>query len=182
MASVAPLEPHRFTREEYERMADLGALADMPVELLDGVIVTMSPQGDGHAEMIVALTGLLVDEARAMRLRIQLPLAAAPDSEPEPDVAVADRSAAGHPQTADLVIEVVVSKRVEAVRKTHVYARARATEYWIVDVPRRAVLVHDTPHDDGYANSRTLAGDDALVVPASGARFTVAELFAAAGL
>jgi Uma2 family endonuclease len=182
MSPVAPLEPHRFTRAEYERIVDSGALEDMPVELLDGVIVTMTPQGDGHADTIVALTQLLVAEAGAGRLRIQLPLAATDDSEPEPDVFVADRRPGGHPQVADVVIEVVASRPSDATRKTHIYARSGTPEYWIVNVPRRAVLVHDTPGDDGYANVRTLAGDDLLRVPGSDTRFTVARLFEVAGL
>jgi Uma2 family endonuclease len=183
MSQVAPLEPHRFTRAEYEHMANLGALADMPVELLDGVIVTTTPQGPEHAPAIQALTTLLAEEAAAGRLRIQLPLATSDDSEPEPDVALAQRPARrGHPHSAALVIEVVVSKRAEAVRKTPIYAQASVAEYWIVDVPRRHVLVHDTPADDGYANMRTLSGEDELCVPDSQTRFTVDELFEHAGL
>lgn len=44
-ATLAELAPHlrRLTREEFQRMADLGFFEDERVELLRGVVVTMTP-------------------------------------------------------------------------------------------------------------------------------------------
>jgi Uma2 family endonuclease len=36
---------HRLTTDEYERMVASGALEDVRVELLDGLLVDMRPQG-----------------------------------------------------------------------------------------------------------------------------------------
>lgn len=180
---VQALEPHRFTREEYERLAASGGLADLRVELLHGVIVEMAPEGPDHADMVQALTGLLAPVAAETRLRVGSPLAATDDSEPEPDLAiVAPPSASGHPRTSDLAIEVVVSRRAAARIKSSIYAAAGVTEYWIVDVPRRQVDGFTEPIGDRYTVQWTLRGDDVLTVPGWEIRVTVAELFARAGL
>jgi len=47
--------------------------------------------------------------------------------------------------------------------KARLYARHRVREYWVVDVGARAVLVMSDPHDLGYANVRSVAGDTVLV-------------------
>ena len=41
----------RLTRVEYDRLVELGMFADERVELLRGVLVTMSPQGGRHARV-----------------------------------------------------------------------------------------------------------------------------------
>jgi Uma2 family endonuclease len=164
-------------------MVDLGALEGMPVELLDGLIVTVSPQGTPHARMIQALTAVFVDEVAAGRLRVRLPLAASADSEPEPDLAIAPLEASDdHPRTAELVVEVAVTLHRAARHKARIYAAAGVPAYWIVDVPGRTVEVLDSPGPEGYARMRELRGDDALPVPRASARTTVSALFAAARL
>lgn len=39
---------HRLSSAEYERMLDTGALDGLRVELLDGLLIDMSPQGERH--------------------------------------------------------------------------------------------------------------------------------------
>jgi Uma2 family endonuclease len=173
------LAPYRWTTDEYLRMVDSGALADMPVELLEGVITEMTPQGDAHIDLIVELTGLLAPAAAARRLAVQLPGPRTADSMPEPDVAVV---AGPRSREALLTIEVVVSQRRQARAKERIYAAASVPEYWIVDVPRRVVEVLTSPGEDGYERRDTRRGADVLAVPEFGIAFTVDELFAGAGL
>src|SRR3989442_1740561 len=95
MSSVAQLadlvSPERLRplrRDEFERMVAGGLFRDERVELLQGVLVEMSPQGTRHADTIQRLTAKLVQAlvGRA-EVRIQLPLAVSDESLPEPDVA-----------------------------------------------------------------------------------------------
>jgi len=75
--AVAATDVHRWTREEYERMADQGLFApDARVELIDGIIYDMSPQKGPHTTCL------------HLALRLFNPLALGDDSEPEPDLAV----------------------------------------------------------------------------------------------
>jgi Uma2 family endonuclease len=180
-ASAIQFSPHRFTRREYDELIARGAFADVRVELIDGVVVDVSPQGPQHAAVIQALTRWFGPQIGL--LRVQLPVAADAYSEPEPDIALAAHDdATRHPETALLAVEVVVTQRREAEHKAAVYARAGIPEYWLVDVPRREVVVHAGPRQAGYERRVVRRGEDALQPPAALEATTVAELFRAAAL
>lgn len=143
---VAPERLRPLRRVEYERMVEDGLFADERVELLQGVIVEMSPQGTRPAATVQRLTATLVPAlvGRA-QVRIQLPLAVDESSLPEPDVAVVapgdyDRA---HPTTAPLVVEVAeTSINKDRLVKAEIYARAGIGEYWIVDLAAGVIEVH----------------------------------------
>lgn len=145
-------------RVEYDWMVGQGFFSQERVELLDGFIVEMSPQGTRHAGAVRRLTHLLIKALgdRAY-VRIQLPFAASDVSEPEPDVAVVppgDEDAA-HPSSAFLIIEVADSslKRDQLV-KTRIYAGTAVPEYWVVDVANDTIEIRTTPRDRAYGAVR----------------------------
>src|SRR5688572_7583925 len=92
MASMPDIDPHGprpIRRVEYERMVDLGLFEDDRVELLYGVITTMSPHGPDHDDAIERLSSRLIPSlATRAKVRIQSAFAASEGSEPEPDLAV----------------------------------------------------------------------------------------------
>ena len=140
----------------------MGALESVPVELLDGLLVEMSPQGEWHARAIQRLMRMFA--GRMDLLRIQMPLSIADGWTPEPDVALAepDEDPDRHPSTALLVIEVAVTSQAEDRRKATPYAQALIPCYWLVDLPAGIVLVHTQPSPDGYAAVARLTGGDVL--------------------
>lgn len=151
---VSPERLRPLRRVEYERMVEGGLFADERVELLQGVIVERSPQGTRHAATLQRLTATLVPAlAGRAGVRIQLPLAVAEDSLPEPDVAAVapgdyDRA---HPTTAFLVMEVAeTSLNKDRLVKTELYARAGIPEYWIVDLVAGVIEVHTDVIDGRY--------------------------------
>lgn len=170
---------HRLDLETYDRMVACGALEDQRVELLEGVIVDMSPQSPSHALVVEELTRRL--GGAAARLRVQSSIAIPPDSEPEPDLAiVAERPRTDrHPRTALLVVEVAVSShRIDRGTKSYLYARANVPVYWLIDVPGRAVEVRTQPRHDGYGNCEIHHPGGHLRSPAVGVEsFPVAALF-----
>jgi Uma2 family endonuclease len=87
VAAIAPVR--KLTRREYDQLVGMGWFRDERIELIDGVLVAVSPQGPMHAETVTRLNMLLVPRllGRAV-VRVQLPLAVGPVSEPEPDLAV----------------------------------------------------------------------------------------------
>lgn len=56
--STPGLEPWRPSSETYHRMAELGIPEDAAVELLDGVIVEMTPNSVEHADAVAYSSSL----------------------------------------------------------------------------------------------------------------------------
>lgn len=159
--TVPPL--HRLDLETYEHMVASGALEGEHVELLDGLVVEMSPQSPSHAAVLEALVDHFA--LSAARVRVQSPLRIPPNCEPEPDIALlAQRPPAGtHPSTALVVVEVAVtSHRLDRGRKADLYAGANVPTYWLVDVPGRAIEVRTRPGADGY-RSCEIYGEGSIV-------------------
>lgn len=156
IAPGAPLRP--LSLEQYEQMVTLGVLGeDDRLELLDGLLVAVSPQGELHGGTIQFLTDWAYDsvDRRRFAIRSQLPLRCLPASEPEPDLALV--SAGGytvqHPSSAALVIEVSVSSLpIDLGVKRSVYARAGVGEYWVVRPESGTIRVHRGLRNEDYAN------------------------------
>ena len=136
-------------------MVELGLFDNEKVELLRGFIVRMSPQKSRHAGAVQYLTHFFVQAllptGRAS-VRVQLPIAVGPDSEPEPDIALVpmggyrDR----HPETAFLVIEVAETSLAADRDKADVYSEGGIAEYWIVDTVHDLVEVRTDVVDGVY--------------------------------
>jgi Uma2 family endonuclease len=165
------VEPERIrplSRREYDRMVELGMFEDEKIELLRGVLVTVSPQKWQHAAVVEYLVNHF---ARALpenyRVRPQLPFAASDWSEPEPDLAIVrhDPKLRDHPQRVALLIEVAESSlRKDRNLKRGIYAEAGVPEYWIVNLAMMTVEVCTEPRDGAYTRIETLC-DGAVLRP-----------------
>lgn len=151
-------------------MVALGLFEDERVELLRGVIVAMAPNDPPHASPVQRLTKRLVlalgDRAE---VRVQLPIIAVDDSEPEPDLAVVPPGdyALGHPDRAYLVIEVADSSlRKDRLLKGPLYAASGFEEYWIVNVPEQVVEIHRGPSAGGWSRVTRHGRDETVGVEA----------------
>lgn len=165
--TIVPI--HRLDLDTYNQIVACGALEGQRVELLEGLFVQMSPQSREHAAAIETLTSHFA--GADARLRVQLPLEVAPDSEPEPDIAlVATGSPRGeHPRTALLTVEVAVSsQRIDRDVKGRLYALAGIPTYWLIDLPARSVEVYTEPHAEGYRRCRRFGAETILSCPVAG--------------
>ena len=153
-------------RSEYDRLVEVGAFDEERVELLYGRIVAMSPQGGEHATVVARLAKwLTIGIGDRAEVRVQSPLAASDEHEPEPDVAIVDvpTSRAEHPSVAHLVIEVMDSSRQRDLAvKPAIYAAMGAPEYWVIDVLRREAIIHRDP-DGGRYRQQTTVGETATL-------------------
>jgi len=155
LAPGVPLQP--LTLDQYERMVEHGVLGeDDRVELLDGLLVTVSLQGALHAATLTRLTDWAYDAIDRSRfaIRVQVPLRCLPASEPEPDLALvpAGEYAVQHPSEAALVVEVSVSSApVDLGVKRSVYARSGVGEYWVVHPAAGVIRVHRDARAGDYA-------------------------------
>lgn len=171
MRSMADAAIHRYTGKEYLSLVEDGVLQpDDRVELLEGVIVAMSPQDPRHASVITLLNHALtrVIAPRAV-VRVQLPLLVGAHSVPEPDLAVVPGSPADyfhkHPTTALLVIEIADSSLApDRLTKGAMYAAAGIPEYWIVNLRDDCVEVLRRPDAAArlYVERRVTSREDKL--------------------
>ena len=149
-----------LSRREYDKLVELGVFEDERVELLRGVLVTMSPQGGPHSGITAWFAQRLILATKgAYEVRSHSPFAADDYSEPEPDVSVSRRAASllEHPTTALLLIEVSDSSiRKDRKIKVPIYAEASVPEYWIVDVNEAIVEVHRRPDQGRYTSVERL--------------------------
>lgn len=179
MALAASLPLYRLDVATYGRMVDSGALDGVPVELLDGLLIEVSPQGPAHAHVITRLTRHL--SSANDWVRVQLPLEVPPDSTPEPDLALVEGEFLDrHPRTAVLVVEVASSSyAIDSEQKSDIYARAGVPTYWLVDLQRREVVVHTDPLGGAYRTRTVHHRGETLAPPAAGvAPLALADLFA----
>ena len=184
MAESAPAQM-RVSSERYLRLVDEGVLQVTDrVELLEGVVVAMSPISPPHAvatEKTAAALRAAVG-ARAV-VRVQQPLHVGLSSVPEPDVAVVpgthDDYAGRHPETALLVVEVAESTLVQdRLTKAMIYAAAGVPEYWIVNLRDDCVEVRHAPDAavGRYLECRTVPRGGQIALDAFGATVAVDEL------
>jgi Uma2 family endonuclease len=168
MATLA-VDIRRWTREDYERLAEKGFFRPGErVELVDGVIYEMTPQGGLHATVVWKAHEVLRSSLPSgFFIRSQMPLALTPDSEPEPDLAIIQGDpedfSAGHPETAALVVEVAdASLAYDAQRKKSLYARAGIPDYWIFKTRGLALEVNRNPVDGAYRSRSVLRLDQSV--------------------
>ena len=147
----------KWTVEDYHRLVEGGLLADRRVELLQGEIVQMAPEGPLHSSMTRGLSGYLQRQLGERAIVSEAHPITLSDSEPEPDLAIVrppesqyrDR----HPYPEDIFWLVEVSRSTleyDLNDKKKTYARARIAEYWVVDVLGKQIRIFRQPQGENY--------------------------------
>jgi Uma2 family endonuclease len=171
---------HRIDVGSYHRMVASGALEGKRIELLEGLLVEMSPKSPAHVVVLKELVRHFV-VLPPVWTQAQDPIEVAWDCEPEPDFALAlHRPLPGrHLRSALLVVEVAVSShRLDRGKKAVLYAGANIPNYWLIDVPGRAVEVRTQPGSQGYEQCETYHEGDLVPAPLAGVDdLDVAALF-----
>ncbi|NJL38322.1 MAG: Uma2 family endonuclease [Leptolyngbyaceae cyanobacterium RM2_2_4] len=155
----------KWTLDEYHHMIEVGLLEHRQVELLNGEIVEMSPEGEPHAyystETDNYLRKVLGDR---VTIRPGKPITIiSSNSEPEPDLAIVQplgREYLHHhpyPENIFWLIEfsnTSLSKDTEIKRKT--YATAGIREYWVMDLKHHQLKVFRDPVSGDYQSELVL--------------------------
>ncbi|MGF1514348.1 MAG: Uma2 family endonuclease [Elainellaceae cyanobacterium] len=152
-----------WTIEDYHRMIAAGLFVNRRVELLNGLVLEMAPEGPEHADLSTDADEFFAAQARGRyRVRVAKPITITETgSEPEPDIALVRRQAyrQQHPVPADvfLVIEFAQSSLAkDTEEKRQAYAAAGIQDYWVVDLRNAQVLVYRQPSAGDYQSEQSL--------------------------
>lgn len=149
-ASRSVPRPLRWTVADFHRAASTGVFEGRRPVLIHGVILEQGPMNPPHAIAIELGTEVFRAAFGAgWRLRVQLPLVLGLDTDPMPDfamVAGSPRDSSAHPTTAALVVEVSdTTLGLDLTEKAELYTTAGITDYWVLDLEGRRLLVFRDP-------------------------------------
>ena len=148
---------YKWSIADWHKLIDTGVLAGKPVELLNGEIIQVSPEGVPHSHTSQSVSDylreLLLGKAY---IRDSHPITL-DNSEPEPDLAVVRLPstiyAQHHPYPEDIYWLIEVSNKtlkIDLETKVQIYARNNIPEYWTIDLVNKKLVVHTQPSGDRY--------------------------------
>ena len=155
---------HLFTVAEYDAMIAQGVFDENDrVELLNGRILEGMPKGPKHSATTSRIARLffrtLGDEAI---IRLQDPIRLDDNSEPEPDLIVAqlvaDEYDSRHPRPEDILLVAEISDTTlsyDRNEKARAYARAGLRQYLVLNLTNRTIEDYREPAPDGYQFKQT---------------------------
>jgi Uma2 family endonuclease len=176
----------RFGLGAYHQMIAAGILEGRRVELLNGEIVEMSPEGEPHAyysrTAAKYLENILGDQVEVLQGQpITIPSS---NSEPEPDIAIVQprgREYLSHhpyPENIFWVIEYSnTSLKKDLDPKAKVYAAAGILEYWVVNLKEKRLVVMRDPMEGEYRSQVIWASASICPVAFSGVAIAINRLF-----
>lgn len=147
----------KWTVGDYHQMIKANILANHHCELINGEILNMSPELPNHYNTTKRsasyLQNLLSGKAD---VRFNGPITLT-NSEPEPDIAIVklpdSQYNEHHPYAEDIywLIEVANTSLTKDLSiKQKIYAEAQISEYWIVDLQNKELIVFRQPNKDRY--------------------------------
>ena len=163
------LPRRRFTVAEVEAMVAAGVMEeDERVELIGGELVPMSPKGNHHEVVKIALLRRWyrvapddIDLAPETTFRLS------EDTYLEPDVVVYPSAIEPKDLTGPnvlLVVEIAdLSLRYDMGRKAALYASFAVRELWVIDAVKLTARVFRDPEAAGYRDTRDFAGAERMV-------------------
>jgi Uma2 family endonuclease len=177
----------RFSREEVDEMLEAGLFAGQRYELIDGDLIDKMGQNPAHAAAIVWIQKWLGSFMDLGRIRVQLSMEAAREDRkwtiPEPDFAVLAEEKSDyqqrHPRGDEMLLVIEVSDtavKFDLTRKAVLYARAGVPEYWVLNLPRRQLVVHRQPDGTEYRSIRIYSEEEIVSMESSDRTVKVGEL------
>ncbi|MDJ0687836.1 MAG: Uma2 family endonuclease [Xenococcaceae cyanobacterium MO_188.B32] len=157
------LVTYKWSIEDYHRAIATGILEDKPVELIEGDIIQMSPEGVPHSYISLSVTDYLRELLRDLAVVSEGHPVTLDNSELEPDIAIIRTPIANytnhHPYPQDIywLIEIANSSLEKDLKeKKRIYARNQIAEYWIIDLQNNQLRVFTNPQNSEYKESKKL--------------------------
>jgi len=165
MSIMSHPTPLKIDVARYFRMAEAGIFGEdgrggrERVELIEGEILEMPPPNPPHSSAVAELNRLLIDAIPRSRAIVwcQSTVVLSKFTAPQPDFVLLPpndhRFRDRHPRPEDIWLAIEVSDTSLAYdrgRKNRLYASSGIPEYWLLDVPGRALEIRRQPGADGY--------------------------------
>ncbi|MBE9032913.1 Uma2 family endonuclease [filamentous cyanobacterium LEGE 11480] len=154
---------YKWSIDRYHQAVQAGVFEDQPVELLNGEIVVMPPEGEIHAcrgditvEYLRYLLGnrAQIREAKPITLHHN-------QSEPEPDIAIVEprfweyNEHHPYPENIHWTIEFAnTSLKKDLETKDKIYATANIQEYWVINLKATELIVFRDPANGIYQSQQ----------------------------
>lgn len=173
----------RWSRQEVDFLEKSGLLKGR-FELIDGDIISKMGQNPPHAVTVMRLIAYLLRFFSPDCIRTQATMEVMEDdrpaNRPEPDIVILREAIMYIPTGDDVLLTVEVSDTTVAddlSRKVSLYARAGVSEYWVIDLTRRVIVVYQSPAGDEWQTRIEYTETDMIApLSASEAVVAIAEL------
>ena len=168
LSEDADTRQRKLTVDEVYAMVEAGIIGeDERLELIDGVLVEMSPKNIRHERFKNLIAGWFVRQlARPLEAWVETTVRLSDHSYVEPDITIFRYDPRMEKVTGaecELVIEVAnTSLRHDQVIKVPKYAEYRLREYWLVNTQAETVTVHRRSDGNGWAEASSYPFDTTL--------------------
>ena len=169
---------YKWSVEEWHELVTTGVLEGKPVELLEGEIVQMSPEGIEHSYTNQSIAEYLRDLLLSKAYISEGHPITLDNSEPEPDIAVVRLPKTiyrqHHPYPQDIYWLIEISNRTlnkDLKQKVITYARNGIPEYWVIDLVNQKLVVHTQPNNSIY--DRVLEYKSEIISPIAFPKLTI---------
>lgn len=153
----------KWSIADWHELIESGVLAERRVELLEGEIIEMSPEGAMHSSTNYAVAEYFRDLLRDRAIIREAHPITLDNSEPEPDIAIVNSPYTNyftrHPYPQDIYWLVEISSRTlksDLEKKSIIYARNGIPEYWVIDLVNKQLVIHTQPVNNAYSQIQTL--------------------------
>ena len=151
------INTYKWSVSDWHQLVNLGVLDGKSVQLLNGEIVEMSPEGIPHSFTTRNVGDYLRDLFKGIAYISESHPITLDNSEPEPDIAIVRLPktiySQHHPYPEDIYFLIEVSKttlQFDLEVKAKIYAQNNIFEYWIIDLVNKQLIVHTKPKGDRY--------------------------------
>ncbi len=149
---------YKWTTDRYHQVVEAGFFDDQSIELLQGEIVLMAPEGTPHTyfsdRISKVLQRLLGERAQIRESRL---IALPNNSEPEPDIAIVQPLDTiyldHHPYSENIFLIIEYSNTTlnkDLGAKQINYTEALILEYWVINLKDLQLIVFRHPTANGY--------------------------------
>lgn len=173
----------KWSVKDYHLMIESGVLSDRSVELLEGDIVEMSPEGPLHRFINDTAAEYLRELLRGRAKIFEAHPITLSDSEPEPDIAIVrlpnTNYLTRHPYPNDIYWLIEISNTTledDLGKKKKIYAKAKVDEYWIIDLKAAEIIIFREPSGNDYKTKFTVTYGTISSIAFPDIRIEVAKL------